>query len=163
MGSKGREVDSATVLQAHRQQATTGQTLPLGKKQPPIWPPQIPGLAYLPVGRQAAWGRAFVSMGLKMEAPFYASLILAISLPVANSEVKPTKVNGLANLASPPITTARPSPFCLVVSFNFNIKNIARLLELGDSAERPYSCQQTDKNVQMTPLGLFREKSQSSP
>lgn len=102
-------------------------------------------------------------MGLKMEAPFYTSLILAISLPVANSEVKLTKVNGLANLASPPITTARPSPFCLVVSFNFNIKNIARLLELGDSAERPYSCQQTDKNVQMTPLGLFREKSQSSP
>lgn len=151
------------MLRAHGQQATTGQTLPLGKKQPPIWLPQIPGLVYLPAGQQASWGRAFVSMGLKMEAPFYASLILAISLPVANSEVRPTKVNGLANLASPPITTAQPSPFCLVAFFNFNIKNFARLLELGDSAERPYSCQQTDKNVQMTPLGLFIERSQSSP
>lgn len=101
-------------------------------------------------------------MGLKMEAPFYPSLILAISLPVANSEVRPTKVNGLTNLASPPSTTAQASPFCLVVFFNFNIKNFTRLLELGDSAERPYSCQQTDKNVQMTPMGLFTEKSQSS-
>lgn len=119
------------MLWARRQQATTGQTLPLGKKQPPIWLPQIPGLAYLPAGRQAAWGRAFVSMGLKMEAPFYASLILAISLPVANSEVRPTKVNGLTNLASPPITTARPSPFCLVFSSILISKFSHACLSLG--------------------------------